>query len=244
MKPTATLLTLLGLLAPCLRGTETITASTPDATSRPFRIITAEPAHFPFDMYNRAVRQGTVRLMLDVDATGKLVDLLVTSASQTSFAVEAERVARLWKFEPTVEQGRPIGTLVGVTFNFEVSGVIVTELKYDGASRLAALAGPEKPDYEAVELKQLDRIPTPVKLVSPDYPQEWANRGITGRIVVDFYIDETGKARMASCPAGTDPRLAGIALTAVRHWEFTPPTLKGQPVLVRAQQVFQFLGKS
>lgn len=82
-----------------------------------------------------------------------------------------------------------------------------------------------------------------MKVVPPSYPQEWASRGLTGPVTVNFYIDETGRVRMASCPAGTNSQLAHPALEAVRGWEFNPPTSGGRPVLVYARQVFNFLGK-
>jgi hypothetical protein len=34
--------------------------------------------------------------------------------------------------------------------------------------------------------------------------------------------------------------LAAIAITAVSQWQFDPPTSKGKPVLVLAQQDFSF----
>jgi TonB family protein len=79
-----------------------------------------------------------------------------------------------------------------------------------------------------------------LNVVEPVYPQELMKQGISGNIIVDFYIDETGKARFPTAMAGTNETLAGIAVAAVQQWRFIPPTAKGKPVLVQARQVFTF----
>jgi TonB family protein len=95
-------------------------------------------------------------------------------------------------------------------------------------------------EYQACSLKHIDQIPTPVSIVNPTYPKEWAEQGITGKVVIDFYIDETGKVRLPATVSNSNPMLAGIAVAAVSKWQFTPPTRKGNPVLVHAQQAFDF----
>ncbi|MFI5336730.1 MAG: energy transducer TonB [Opitutales bacterium] len=243
MKTILPLLGILSLLSPCAPATEPAPMSQPESVTRPCRIIETEKGRFPLMMINLGVRHGTVQIMLEIDETGKLTDLLVTGYSHESFAEEVKRVVREWKFEPALEQGQPISTILDLTYKFEMIGTLMTEVKIDYLPRFSD-TWLESDAFHAATLKQLDRIPTPVKIVSPGYPQAWASSGITGSIIVDFYIDATGRTRMATCPAGTNPQLAGIALAAVRRWEFTPPTRQGQPVLVHAQQAFKFLEKT
>jgi TonB family protein len=100
--------------------------------------------------------------------------------------------------------------------------------------------------YHACALRELDRIPTPKKIVKPIYPVEMAKSGHHGRVVVDFYIDESGRVRMPAVSLETtrnDEELATAAVTAVSQWEFEPPVSHGRPALVAIQQEFNFQGK-
>jgi TonB family protein len=89
-------------------------------------------------------------------------------------------------------------------------------------------------------MKNLDAIPAPLSIVAPAYPAEWAAKGIVGKVIVDFYIDETGKVRFVAATSKVNPLLNEIAVEAVKRWQFAPPTRKGHPVLVHAQQSFNF----
>ena len=60
---------------------------------------------------------------------------------------------------------------------------------------------------------------------------------------MDFLIDEEGRVRLPAVSRATNEaneELAAAAVTAVTQWRFEPPTAKGKPVLVRAQQDFAF----
>jgi TonB family protein len=63
---------------------------------------------------------------------------------------------------------------------------------------------------------------------------------VRGVVVVRFYIDEEGNVRLPSVTGQADGYLVEQALTAVREWKFAPVTSGGQPVLVAAQQEFNF----
>lgn len=202
-----------------------------------FKIIQTTPAVYPIRMLNDGVSSGAARVVLHIDSEGKLADSLVVAYTRRAFAEEVMRVIKRWKFEPAYDKGEAIETVLELTFNFEVNGVLLVQRFGVDTSMLELEHGYE---YQACSLKKLDRIPTPVSIVSPTYPKEWADQGIAGKVVIDFYIDETGKVRFPAAPDGSNPRLAGIAVAAVSKWQFAPPTRKGQPVLVHAQQIFAF----
>jgi len=233
MKTSILLLGIISLLSPLF-------AAEPAATPIPgrhFKIIQTEKAVYPARMMNEGVSHGQAKAVLHVNSQGQLIDFLVVAHTNRSFAEETERVIQKWKFEPEYVGGEPIDTIMTITFDFEVNGVMMVQ-RYGGFNPFNDYAGSYV--YQACSLKNLDSIPTPQSVVPPTYPKEWAEKGITGRVVVDFYIDEAGKARFVATPAGTNEMLAGIAVAAVEKWQFAPPTRKGAPVLVHAQQVFDF----
>ncbi len=239
MKHLLTLNLFLVLLATVSLAAEPAQPAAPAPANQPGRIIQTVRPLFPPAMKHNAVRHGSVLMLLEVAPSGQLADVLVTAYTQREFADEALRVARLWQYEAARVDGEPTTTFIPVSIKFELEGVLIVAPRESGPA--PSREQPESYAYEAREMQQLDRIPTPVKVVEPVYPQDWARNGVTGKITVDFYIDETGRVRMASCASGTNAQLAGLALGAVRGWEFTPPTSGGRPVLVKARQVFSFV---
>ena len=227
---------LLGIV--CLAG-PVFAAEAPPPPARHFKVIQTAKANYPVRMIEEGVRHGTARVALHVNAKGELVDFLVVVYTRSAFAEEVERVIKKWKFEPEYVDGEPIETIMEVTFNFEVDGIMLVQ-KFGNFTPPSFVEFGGEYEYQACSLKKLDGIPVPVTVVPPTYPREWAEKGIIGKVVVDFYIDETGKTRFVAAPSGGHPMLSGIAVAAVNRWQFAPPTRKNKPVLVHAQQIFDF----
>jgi hypothetical protein len=59
-----------------------------------------------------------------------------------------------------------------------------------------------------------------------------APKGKPVKVLVSFYVDETGHARLPSVESAPSVLLIPNAIKAVQHWEFKPPRLNGKPVLV------------
>ncbi|MFT3782908.1 MAG: TonB family protein [Nibricoccus sp.] len=234
MKTSIALFGLLCLAAPLFAADTT--ASAPAGEKR-FKIIQTAHPLYPTRMLHEGISTGSVRVVLQVNASGQLVDHLFVAYTRRAFADEVLRVVKKWKFEPAYSNGEPVDTVVDLAFNFEVNGVLLVERF---GCDLPVFDAFREYEYTACNLKNLDQIPTPVNIVNPTYPKDWVDKGIVGKVAIDFYIDETGKVRFAAAPAGSNEMLAGIAVAAVNKWQFAPPTRKGRPVLVHAQQVFDF----
>ena len=63
---------------------------------------------------------------------------------------------------------------------------------------------------------------------------------MTGKVTVDFFIDEAGKVRFPIAREPAEPRLAGLAIAALKLWEFEPPKRGDLAVLARASTSFAF----
>jgi TonB family protein len=231
MKTSILLLGIFSLLHPVF-ASET-------ASGSHFKIIQTTTPVYPVRMANEGVSHGQTKVVLHVNSKGQLADFLVVAYTKQAFAEETERAIQTWKFEPEFAGGEPIDTIMTITFNFEVNGVMMVS-RYGGFNPYNDYVGVGSYDYQACSLKNLDSIPTPVSVVPPVYYKDLADKGIAGKVVVDFYIDETGKTRFVATPTGSNELLAGISVAAVQKWQFAPPTRKGKPVLVHAQQVFDF----
>jgi TonB family protein len=194
---------------------------------------------FPQSLTEIGVRNGSVRVVISVDAEGKLAEWLVIGYTHVELRDPVVNAIRKWRFEPMRVRGEPRSATVELVVNFEVGKVVVTmDVSSYVASRIESIFGRER--YWPCTLKELDRIPTPIKVVSPVYPVELRDKGIIGEAVVEFYIDETGAVRMPALLSADHEELGFRAAEAVREWSFEPPTRNGKPVLVRARQLFRF----
>ena len=97
--------------------------------------------------------------------------------------------------------------------------------------------------YRLPRGNELDRAPVRVTTVNPEYATEAAKQGVRGKVQVYFYIDEKGEVRLPSVMVDAHPYLSDIAVTALRHWRFEPPTRHGTPVMIAVSQQFDFGGE-
>jgi TonB family protein len=210
----------------------------------PVKIHQTVEAVYPSSLVNLGVKSGSASVAIAVDAAGRLTDYLVTAYTHPAFADSAVTALKKWTFEAALIHGFPRNSKSDLTFRFQVEGVVVvtmTTLDYDEMIHLKL--APASTAYSSCALGELDRIPTPTKIVNPVYPNELARSSRGGHVIVGFYIDEQGHVRMPSVSRETieaNEELAAIAVMAVSQWQFEPPTSKGRPVLVTAQQDFHF----
>jgi len=211
----------------------------------PMKINQTDPVIFPHAAKDVGITTGMVRVTIQVDVDGKLSDYLVTGYTYPAFATAAVTALKHWDFEPAYIRGRPHSATADLTFNFKSEGLVLVDLTMSTYIELRNFElHPSAFGYHACTLRQLDRIPTPTKVVKPTYVTAKAHPTTT--ITVDFYIDEKGRVRMpaVSREAGEEnEQLAAAAIDAVSQWQFEPPMSKGVPVLVAARQDFNFTSK-
>lgn len=180
-----------------------------------------------------------VRLLINVDATGKLIDWLLLDYTEPIFADAVVDAVKDWKFDPATYKGAPIGTRTTLVFNFETNGQVVSMTCLDMVDAYMKNFTKDRMVKCVVSGRELDAAPKPLVVVSPPaVPAELA-AGASG-VTVDFYIDETGRPRMAAVDVKENDPMAMASLAAIEQWRFTPPTRKGKPVAVRASQWFDF----
>jgi TonB family protein len=182
---------------------------------------------------------GQVRLIINVDADGKLIDCMLLDYTNQRYADAAVEAVQKWQFNPAVYRGRPIATRMTLVFNFETHGQVVSMSCSDMFDAYLKNAIGERPVKCVVSGKELDAMPKPIVAVSPAPVRQAEELGLSG-VRVDFYIDETGRPRMAAVDVKENDQMAMASIQAIEQWRFTPPTSKGKPVAVRASQWFDF----
>lgn len=192
--------------------------------------------HFPPRLLRRGVTHGEAVTSISIDASGKIVDWLVSRYTHKEFADAAVNALKQWEFTPL--QG--VGVVMDVTFIYRIDGVVAVERF--GGETTANLAYQDY-TYRPCPPKELDKVPALKHRVTPTYPEEFEKQGITGSALVKFYIDESGRTRLAVPIAADNSILGGLATAAVDQWQFEPPTRAGKPVLVEVTQRFAFQPK-
>jgi TonB family protein len=214
-------------------------AGSAEAADVPWKINQTSQAIYPPRLMRNGVTHGEARVRVSISAAGKLTDALVVACTHRDFGNEALRTVARWRFEPEWVKGQPIGIVADIVFAFEVNGPVAIERRSPAPNEEQDM--PLDPfAYKAEGLKNLDHIPTPTQVVAPIYPKDWSDRGIVGSATVEFYIDQSGKARIPVVTSADHSLLGASAVAAVSQWHFEPPTRAGKPVLVRAEQIFTF----
>ncbi len=216
----------------------------PSSDYVPMRFVQTVAPAFPQKVLALGLKSGVATVAVQIDADGALTDFLVTTYSHPAFADAAVAAMKKWHYEPAQIHGMSRSAKADLTFNFEAQGVVVVDVGVMDASEMVRFTiSPNALSYSASTLSQLDRIPTPIKIVRPIYPEDLAHSSHGGSVTVEFYIDQQGHVRLPSVDRQTieaNGELAALAITAVEQWQFEPPLLNGKPVLTLAQQDFSF----
>ena len=186
------------------------------------------------------IHQGSARVAVSIDREGKLKDYLVIGYTDIAFADATVEAIKRWSYEPAIYANEPVSVVSEIHCDFDKSGSVEVLNLSEMVSLYFSWWKQYQMEYHPIGLKELDRIPVPVHVVTPIYPSSLAKAGVIGDVTVTFYIDEQGQIRMPAVSSTTEIRLADMAVDALNQWKFEPPTSRGKPVLVKAVQTFKF----
>ena len=200
---------------------------------------------FPPEMMLRGLSTGEARVVISVDAAGRLTDSLAVGYTEKTFADAALGALKTWSYEPARVHGQARASRADVLFTFKNSGgITIQSYTLTGLDRRMVTLLQEIYSFQACQLRDLDRIPTPLHVVPPAVPKAGAGKGHGRTVTVEFYIDQDGHVRMPSVEREeADDVYAAAAVAAVEQWQFEPPLRKARPVLVLARQEFNFRPK-
>jgi protein TonB len=92
----------------------------------------------------------------------------------------------------------------------------------------------------APDFVPLEKLPVPVKIVQPDYPELARRTGVEGEVQVKCLLDKHGRV-VKVVLLKADPEIFAVpAINAAYQWEFSPPILKGTPVVCWVSVPFRF----
>jgi hypothetical protein len=159
---------------------------------------------------------GAVSLLLSLDGSANIqnVQVLRDSPPLTSSVQDA---VQLWTFTPASLHGVPVASEISVTTIFNIFNPA------GGAASQSLVLAPSQSVYP--DASQF--MPPQITLASyANYP---ANSVAQGTVVLDVTVGVAGQPKQFRAVYGVAP-LTQQATNAVKTWQFSTATLKGQPV--------------
>jgi hypothetical protein len=198
-------------------------------------IVTDDPyLRFPLAAENAGIYSGNVQVVVSIDTEGRVADSLIVGYTHSSLAKVVREGLPRYRFKPVDVAGAPGLVRVALTFNFSVTGLVISQTALESTqARFRVLQDQPYVWRLAQTVHELDQPLAVRRSVAPNAPG-------AGTVILDFYVDESGHARLPAVRVGERPELAEAATEALLQWEFAPPTRRGEPVMVRVSQEFVF----
>lgn len=187
-----------------------------------------------------AVSRGRVRIVLQVGEDGRPLDWMIVAYSHRDLADSTLDVVRRWRFDPVKIESVPVRAQTELELEFKGPDVVTISTVSDHLELFMRSVAGERLEFRPCPVRELDRIPLLLNVVTPHYSVAARDQGVRGSVEVQFYIDETGTVRLPAVLNADRIDIAMAALVAVRQWKFEPPTRHGRPVHVSAIQMFDF----
>lgn len=107
-------------------------------------------------------------------------------------------------------------------------------------ARAAAVQAQTRRASEALPISELDQVPRAGRRVAPLYPWALHETNISGSVVVEMIIDDTGRVAEAKVVESTHPEFEVPTLEAVKKWQFTPGRKDGRAVSTKVKQKLEY----
>lgn len=194
---------------------------------------------FPFALRNTTLQGGFAVVAYTFDEDGRIADRLVLSASHPAFGDAVCKVMPAWRINLRDYPARARRDMRA--FEFQRRGVIMS-----GSQREAARSA-FNPAGDAAEAPlttwQEAELDAPLDLVAggfPAFPDAMRDYADEGEVILEFVVDEAGRARVPAVLSATNPTFAAAALAHLPRWRFTIPQKRGHPAQAFLTRSVQF----
>lgn len=202
--------------------------------------VAPKPRGFAQPVYPYALlregKTGKTVVLFQISPEGKVVGLKIAEAAQPEFGLALAAAAGTYEFDPALKNGHPVATIARTEQDFTTSqrdNVVASE-------DLALLRREKKKPETIVGANQLDAPLKPLSRKSPVFPVTLADRADHGEVMIEFLVDEAGRARLPRIISASDPAFGYAAVQAVAQWLFEPPRNGGKPAVARTRVPIEF----
>ena len=157
----------------------------------------------------QALFGGEILFDAKVDARGRLADVRVVQ-SQSPFLEEVLGAVETWTFLPAHQDGRPIGSRIGIVFQFAQPFL----------PKLTARVH----EYKETGTDSKDRAALPLFTLEPEYPPNSIGEG---SVILNEIVDREGHVTSMHVVRDLES-LTAPTVAAVKQWKFAPGRRAGQ----------------
>jgi TonB family protein len=190
---------------------------------------------YPFELLLAGIT-GDAEADFDIDQYGRVVGVEVLSASRPEFGDSLRAMGVSCGFAAATRDGIAVSCVVRKKQHFAPGAKYLT---YDSQTKQLVRTLKSAPD-DIVPAERLDSLLKRLYSPAPEYPIELKQQKAEGSAVIEFLVDQHGRAQLPKVVSATKPEFGLAAAVAVQQWAFDRPTRSGKAVFARARQEFEF----
>lgn len=193
------------------------------------------PPVYPADAKAARV-SGIVIAEAVVGADGSVSDVKVLKSVPMLDQAAVDAV-RQWAYRPTLLNGVAVPVIMTVTVKFSLddnANAPAPAMTLQGTVSIAPVTSGPPPQWNGVTALRIGggvAAPERVKYVPPVFPDDARQARVSGIVIVEALVDETGAVVQAKVLKSV-ALLDTAALDAVRQWKYTPTLVNGVAVPV------------
>jgi TonB family protein len=177
-------------------------------------------------------------IAVTINKKGKPQNCAIESTNHPAFGQAALQAAKQWRFEPILENGKPVEKRVNIPFRYAVP--YKERLNEEMGREVFRELDPERTIIDLANVDE-DLRPQPIKRVQPQYPEELIGSRKKGEVVVTYIVDENGTVVNPVVKAASQSEFVMPALKAAVMTEWKPLVLRrGGTVYQRVTETYSF----
>ncbi|HYC71089.1 MAG TPA: TonB family protein [Opitutaceae bacterium] len=190
---------------------------------------------YPYDLLRQRIT-GEASVSCMINTEGMVINTRVMKATRPEFGAALVAALEATRFGHATKEGEPIASVLGFRHTFNPKD----HAEKDWQPEIELLERAVRRPQTLGKARDLDRPLRPREQRSPAFPPSLLSRGVGGEALIEFLLDETGRARLPRIVSATDPSFGYAAVHAVAQWRFEPPTARGEPTVMRVAIPFTF----
>lgn len=198
--------------------------------------------NIPPDLEYRVDESDMATVLLRIDKTGRVVDWVPLELPHYGLAGVLGSSLEEARFRPATLDGKAVSADLTAEINIGQGGRV-------GVQSVSVVEWVHtRMDYmginpERLYLSSTEDLDTPLRLIERGKAksvQSESGEILTGKVWVEFYVDQNGHPRLISPEDSGRPALEQAALLAVQEFRFAGPKSHGVPTVVRARVLVVF----
>jgi TonB family protein len=192
-------------------------------------------AVYPYELL-RAGKTGRADVGYVIGSDGRVIQIIPSAASDPAFGRALTAAIEQFTYQPAVKNGRPSPSVQRFVQEFDRSPD--WSLVNDGDTDL--LRTEQKRPDRIFNLRDLDAPLKPLSRRPPVFPVSAPAEMNSGEALIEFLVDEEGRARLPRMVEATHEAFAYAAMQSIASWRFEPPQRGGRDVIVRVRVPLKF----